>query len=453
MTKIFIKTLSSFYYDHMIPRAPNDFTEMVIMWMWLEEAVREGRLTKEVSSSSNVKKFGSGFIKKKEQEANSLPRHGGASVNMMHGCPGKFAVFEVRFIRESLVRMPASLTRLALVDHEHNYTTCRICSVNSRACPLFNIPKHVEIIYNSQKTSVSPLIISFPGPVPYKSDKAIPYKYDATMIEDRVDVPLPPAVNIVDVRRVTRSGWIMIEDGVEVPLPSVVNIADVGQSSGTNQKVDNDEVLKLIKKREYNTVEQLLHTQSKISVLSLLMSSKAHREALQKVLEQAYVDHDVTVGQFDGIVANITACKNLSFYNEELLKEGRNHNMALHISMNCVSDTFSNVLVDTGSSLNMMPKSTLSRLSFQGAPMKGNGIIVKAFDGSRKTVVGELDLSITIGPHAFKITFHVMDIEATHNFLLGLSWIYEAGEVTSTLHQKLQFVKNGKLVMVCEEHA
>ena len=105
------------------------------------------------------------------------------------------------------------------------------------------------------------------------------------------------------------------------------------------------------------------------------MSSEAHRESLQKVLEQAYVDHDVTVDQFVGIVANITACNNLSFCDEELPEEGRNHNLALHISVNCQEDAMSNVLVDTGSSLNVMPKSTLSRLSYQGAPMRYSGVL------------------------------------------------------------------------------
>ena len=82
------------------------------------------------------------------------------------------------------------------------------------------------------------------------------------------------------------------------------------------------------------------------------------------------MEHDVTVDQFDHIVANITSCNNLSFYDEELPEEGRNHNLALHISMNCKEDALSNVLVDTGSSLNVLPKSTLSRLSYQGAPMR-----------------------------------------------------------------------------------
>ena len=58
--------------------------------------------------------------------------------------------------------------------------------------------------------------------------------------------------------------------------------------------------------------------------------------------------------QFDHIVANITSFNNLSFCDEELPKEGRNDNLALHISLNCKEDAFSNVLVDTDSSLNVL---------------------------------------------------------------------------------------------------
>lgn len=72
---------------------------------------------------------------------------------------------------------------------------------------------------------------------------------------------------------------------------------------------DDDEVLRFIKKSEFNIVEQLLQTPSKIFVLSLLMNSEAHSEALQKVLEQAYVEHDVIVEQIDHIFANITSYK------------------------------------------------------------------------------------------------------------------------------------------------
>ena len=66
MTKIFLKTLSSFYYDRMIASAPSDFTEMVNMGTRLEKAIREGRLTKEAGVSSHVEKFANNFSKKKE---------------------------------------------------------------------------------------------------------------------------------------------------------------------------------------------------------------------------------------------------------------------------------------------------------------------------------------------------------------------------------------------------
>lgn len=48
-------------------------------------------------------------------------------------------------------------------------------------------------------------------------------------------------------------------------------------------------------------------------MLSLLLNSEAHRKSLMKVLEQVYVDHDVTVDQFDGVVGNIISCNSYIF--------------------------------------------------------------------------------------------------------------------------------------------
>ncbi|XP_050897028.1 uncharacterized protein LOC127103830 [Lathyrus oleraceus] len=42
MSKIYLKTLSTFYYERMIVSAPSDFTDMVNMGMHLEEGVCEG---------------------------------------------------------------------------------------------------------------------------------------------------------------------------------------------------------------------------------------------------------------------------------------------------------------------------------------------------------------------------------------------------------------------------
>jgi hypothetical protein len=70
MTKIFMRTLSSFYYERMIASSPSDFTEMVNMGMRLEEGVREGCLSRDEASTS--KRYDSSFSKKKDSETNAI---------------------------------------------------------------------------------------------------------------------------------------------------------------------------------------------------------------------------------------------------------------------------------------------------------------------------------------------------------------------------------------------
>ncbi|KAI5436069.1 hypothetical protein KIW84_022493 [Lathyrus oleraceus] len=349
-------------------------------------------------------------------KANPLPAHGNASINMVNECPGNFRLFDVRRIRRSLVEMHRTLCLIS--DCEHDHDGYAICSVNPHGCMIikrdiqklidenviqiqqsrdiddvnvivhvFKIPEWVVIQFDSSNNnnvnrSVSLLVIRLAGPVPYAFDKVVPYQYNSTMIENGQEVPLPVAdsmVNFPDIVEVTCSGRVFspvflreVEDDVASPKGKWVFY------------------MTLLSVR-LHPIGQILST------LNL--------EALQKVLEQAYVEHDVTVDQFDHIVANITSCNNLSFCDEELLEEGRNHNLALHISINYKKDAISNVLVDTGSSLNVLPKSTLLRLYYQGAPMGYNGVTVKAPDGSRKIVIGELDLPVKISPSDFLITF------------------------------------------------
>jgi hypothetical protein len=63
---------------------------------------------------------------------------------------------------------------------------------------------------------VTPLVINLPGPVPYQSDKVVPYKYNAIMIDNGNDVPLPSIVNVADVSRVTRNGRIFAKRNEDV---------------------------------------------------------------------------------------------------------------------------------------------------------------------------------------------------------------------------------------------
>jgi hypothetical protein len=162
-----------------------------------------------------------------------------------------------------------------------------------------------------QPRNVEPLVIKLPGPVSYASTKAIPYKYDATMIENGVEVPLvsPATVdNVAGEITALRSGKVrppLFQKKVVTPVatitPPVAPPVDknAGPSGQSIEESNLDEILRLIKKSDYKIVDQLLQTPSKISILSLLLSSEAHRKVLMKVLEQACVDHEVSVDQFN----------------------------------------------------------------------------------------------------------------------------------------------------------
>ena len=78
-------------------------------------------------------------------------------------------------------------------------------------------------------------------------------------------------------------------------------------------------------------------------------------------------------------------------------------------------------------------------------------MIVRAFDGTRREVIEEIELPIEIGPYTFEILFQVMDISPAYSCLLGRPWIHSAGAVPSTLHQKLKFNVDNSLVIIYGE--
>src|ERR1043165_9302814 len=98
-----------------------------------------------------------------------------------------------------------------------------------------------------------------------------------------------------------------------------------------------------------------------------------------------------------------------------------------------------------------LPKNAFDRLDVEGLVLKPSDIIVRDFDGSKRTVLGELTLPVKVDSQTFDSTFFVMDIRPAYSCLLGRPWIHGTGAVPSTLHQKLKYPVKGKVVTVCGE--
>ncbi|RDY06364.1 hypothetical protein CR513_09652, partial [Mucuna pruriens] len=109
--------------------------------------------------------------------------------------------------------------------------------------------------------------------------------------------------------------------------------------------------------------------------------------------------------RFDSPVNNIISKGHLTFSDDETPVEGKSHNQPLHISVRCGGYMISRVLIDNGSSLNVLPKATLDKLTLADAQLGASSVVVRAFDGSKREVMGEISLPILIG--------------------LALSWIYD----------------------------
>ena len=94
------------------------------------------------------------------------------------------------------------------------------------------------------------------------------------------------------------------------------------------------------------------------------------------------------------------------------------------------------------------PKKALDRLDCEGLTLKQRNIVVRAFDGSKRMVHGEVGIPIKVGIQTFDSTFYVMDMRHSYSYLLGRPWIHNAGSVTSTLHQMLKYPIQGKIIIV-----
>ncbi|XP_070023434.1 uncharacterized protein [Nicotiana sylvestris] len=157
------------------------------------------------------------------------------------------------------------------------------------------------------------------------------------------------------------------------------------RNPGRTIETGTDDLGKKIQDNEYSVVEQLNKIPAQIFILALMQRSDAHKNALMKILSEAYVPSNITGGEMA--------------------------NMSLH-------------------------------------EIKDGAINVKAFDGSQRSTIGEISLCLQMGPTWFDIDFQVIDVPASYNLLLGRPWIHTAGAVASTLHQAVKFEWNHQEVII-----
>ena len=120
----------------------------------------------------------------------------------------------------------------------------------------------------------------------------------------------------------------------------------------------------------------------------------------------------------------------------------------MHISVGCLGRRVPSVLLDNGSTLNVCPLATAIALGYGATDFEPSTQTVRAYDSTRREVMGTLTLELMIRPVVFQVMFQILRIPVSFNLLLGCPWIHSAGAVPSSLHLKVKFIHDGQVIII-----
>ena len=188
---------------------------------------------------------------------------------------------------------------------------------------------------------------------------------------------------------------------------------------------------------EDEVLKQLQKTQANISLWGLLMASYKHRKNLVNLLNQIQVPTTTTSQDLNAMIGSTNRELTISYFDKDLTKKGKNHNDLLHIIVDSMGKRIPKVLIDDGSALNVCPLKTTSCLGLNIEDFVPTDQHVRAYNNSRREVLGTITLELTIGPMVKKVDFQVLNIALCFNMLLKRPWIHDIEAIPSSLYQKV----------------
>ena len=136
------------------------------------------------------------------------------------------------------------------------------------------------------------------------------------------------------------------------------------------------------------------------------------------------------------------------FSDDNLPPKGSDHTRPFYISVGCSCRRVSSILLDNGSALNVYPLATAIALGYVPSDFGPSTQTVQAYDNARREVMDTLEIELLIGSTTFVTIFQVLRIPTSFNLLLGRPWIHKARAIPFSLHEKVQFIHNGQIVIV-----
>ncbi|XP_059658689.1 uncharacterized protein LOC132305020 [Cornus florida] len=128
----------------------------------------------------------------------------------------------------------------------------------------------------------------------------------------------------------------------------------------------------------------------------------------------------------------------IKFDKTDLLRVQIPHEDPLVVSLTITECLVRRVLIDPGSSANVMPRVTFDRLEIEPEKLKPTGNPLLGFDGKQVELIGIVELTVQAAERVLTESFVVVEIYPSYNLLMGRGWIHRIQGIPSTLHQVMR---------------
>ncbi|XP_059623151.1 uncharacterized protein LOC132266313 [Cornus florida] len=129
---------------------------------------------------------------------------------------------------------------------------------------------------------------------------------------------------------------------------------------------------------------------------------------------------------------------NIGFGDGDLSRVQLPHEDPLVISLLVANCMIKRVLVDLGSSANIIKKVVFEQLEIPSSSIQPTSSPLMGFDGTKVDPLGVIDLSVTMAKRTLKENFVLTEIHPSYNLIMGRGWIHRMNGVPSTLYQEIR---------------
>jgi hypothetical protein len=217
----------------------------------------------------------------------------------------------------------------------------------------------------------------------------------------------------------------VLRSGTYIPERQAVKDSDKIKDKAQNRFREIDDIVKNREKSrqtidDYNVLAHLRKIPALLSIFDALMMSQDLRDVLIQTLQnpEKYKSYFIEQNLQEALYVAKREV-GITFTNEDLLMGTTDHNCPLYIIGDYGGQRIGRVLIDAGSSINIMPLRTLKAIALDVKNLSDEKVTIHGFNQNSQKALGAVTLNLQCGGLNSPTKFYVIDAETSYWVLLG----------------------------------